>query len=246
MSDSEDNDNNSIASDNSSTFSDTDKNISKIDKDDDQPTELDDIIDDDAFDAPDDLNIENPELDPFDMPKSSIINEPSNTPIVKELGITLNNNTDLDTDDDQIDTDEEDSEEDEDTEEEDEDYNKKFSKDVVSDYIDLFHPESSTHNFDEVSALSMIKRDKNNNIIDNFHKTIPFMTKFEKAKILGLRATQLAEGAQPFIKVSDNIISSYLIAKMELDEKKIPFIIRRPIPNGGSEYWKVKDLEIIV
>ena len=28
-------------------------------------------------------------------------------------------------------------------------------------------------------------------------------------------------------------------------QKKIPFIIRRPIPNGGSEYWKVNDLKNI-
>jgi len=28
-------------------------------------------------------------------------------------------------------------------------------------------------------------------------------------------------------------------------ERKIPFIIRRPIPGGGSEYWKLSDLDII-
>ena len=27
--------------------------------------------------------------------------------------------------------------------------------------------------------------------------------------------------------------------------KKIPFIIRRPIPNGGTEYWKLQDLELL-
>ena len=32
---------------------------------------------------------------------------------------------------------------------------------------------------------------------------------------------------------------------MELNEKKIPFIIRRPLPNNSSEYWKLQDLEII-
>ena len=42
------------------------------------------------------------------------------------------------------------------------------------------------------------------------------------------------------------MIDSYLIAKIELQEKKIPFTIRRPIANGGSEYWNLKDLEILV
>jgi hypothetical protein len=32
---------------------------------------------------------------------------------------------------------------------------------------------------------------------------------------------------------------------MELKQKRIPFIIRRPLPNGGSEYWRVQDLEDI-
>ena len=71
------------------------------------------------------------------------------------------------------------------------------------------------------------------------------MTKFEKTKILVLRSSQLSEGAKPLIPISDEIISSYIIASMELKQKKIPFIIKRPIPNGASEYWKISDLEII-
>ena len=32
---------------------------------------------------------------------------------------------------------------------------------------------------------------------------------------------------------------------MELEQNKIPFIIRRPLPNGSSEYWRVQDLTIL-
>ena len=32
---------------------------------------------------------------------------------------------------------------------------------------------------------------------------------------------------------------------MELQEKKLPFIIKRPISNNKFEYWKLEDLEII-
>ena len=39
------------------------------------------------------------------------------------------------------------------------------------------------------------------------------------------------------------MLNGIRIAEKELEEKKIPFIIRRPLPNGGSEYWKVEDLE---
>jgi hypothetical protein len=41
------------------------------------------------------------------------------------------------------------------------------------------------------------------------------------------------------------MIDGNLIAEMELAQKTIPFIIRRPLCNGGSEYWKVDDLENI-
>ena len=41
------------------------------------------------------------------------------------------------------------------------------------------------------------------------------------------------------------MIDGYLIALKELEQKKIPFIIQRPLPNGGCEYWRLTDLEII-
>ena len=52
--------------------------------------------------------------------------------------------------------------------------------------------------------------------------------------------------AQVLFKMDNNVIDGYLIALKELEEKKIPFIIRRPIPNGGSEYWKLSELENII
>jgi hypothetical protein len=42
------------------------------------------------------------------------------------------------------------------------------------------------------------------------------------------------------------MIDGYLIAERELKEKRIPFILRRPLPGGGIEYWNVRDLEQIV
>ena len=71
------------------------------------------------------------------------------------------------------------------------------------------------------------------------------MTKYEKARILGQRAKQIETGSKPFLNVPENIIDGYIIAELELKEKKIPFIIRRPIPGGGFEYWHLRDLEII-
>lgn len=127
----------------------------------------------------------------------------------------------------------------------DEDYLKRFDNEVITNHMNKYHPESSTHNYEEVRMLSIVSKDSDGIINDANHKTLPFLTKFEKSKILGIRAKQIDDGAEPFIKVMPNIITGYTIAQMELIQKKIPFIIRRPLPNGNSEYWKVSDLELI-
>ena len=134
---------------------------------------------------------------------------------------------------------------DEDSDNEDENYLQKFSSEINTNYVSEFHPECLNHNYDEISALSKVTRDEFNIIIDPLHKTIPYLTKYEKALILGQRSKQIECGAKPLVKVPENIIDSYIIAELELQQKKIPFIIRRPLPNGGSEYWNLKDLEVI-
>ena len=130
-------------------------------------------------------------------------------------------------------------------EEDDEDYLQKFDKETRENYLLNQHPESLIHNYDEIYNLAKVQRNKENIIVDDLHKTIPILTKYEKTKILGLRAKQLNNGAIPYVKLNANIIDGYLIALKELEQKKIPFIIRRPLPSGASEYWHLQDLEII-
>lgn len=134
---------------------------------------------------------------------------------------------------------------DDDEDEDGEMYLKKFDKEVNENYIVNNHPECAMQNYDEILAMTKVVRDSDNIIIDDLHRTNPFLTKYERARILGQRAKQIETGATPFVKVPENIIDSYLIAEMELQQGRIPFIIRRPLPNGGSEYWKVNDLENI-
>jgi len=137
-------------------------------------------------------------------------------------------------------TDDEDDEDDDDNL-----YLQKFDNEITKNYINEFHPECLIHNYDEISKLTVVIRDSNNIIIDPLHKTIPFLTKYEKARILGQRAKQIETGARPFVNVPENVIDSYVIAELELQQKRIPFIIRRPIPGGACEYWNLKDLEVI-
>jgi len=138
-----------------------------------------------------------------------------------------------------------DYDDDDDDEEYNENYLQKFDKELTKNYIMDFHPECLNHNYDEIKSLSIVTRDQSNIVIDPLHKTLPFLTKYEQARVLGQRAKQIECGAKPLVKVPENIIDSYIIAKLELEQKKIPFIIRRPIPNGSCEYWNLKDLEMI-
>lgn len=128
---------------------------------------------------------------------------------------------------------------------EDEDYLQKFDKEIRENYILNYHPETQINNYDEIYNLTKVQRNKDNVIVDDLHKTVPILTKFEKTKILGVRAKQLNNGAKPMITLKNPVIDGYLIALKELEEKKIPVIIRRPLPNNTSEYWNLKDLEII-
>jgi DNA-directed RNA polymerase subunit K/omega len=76
-------------------------------------------------------------------------------------------------------------------------------------------------------------------------RTYPFLTNYEKTKIIGLRANQLSKGSFPYIKVPEHIIDVKDIARLELEQKRLPFIIKRPLPNGTFEYWKLADLIIL-
>ncbi len=132
----------------------------------------------------------------------------------------------------------------EDGEDDDDQMYKKLSQVFQKkEYILNLHPEVMQINFDELLALSNVVRDAEGRIIDPLHQTIPFLTKYERTKILGVRSKQLNCGAKPFIKKTEDMIDGYTIAVQELKEGKIPFIIRRPLPNGASEYWKIDDLE---
>jgi len=146
----------------------------------------------------------------------------------------------------QIDISEDDDDYDEDEDDDDENYLQKFDESLKTNVIEKHHPELIVHNHHEVEAMTRIVRDENGNIIDPLHKTMPFITKFEKARLLGERAKQINAGAQPMVKVDEDIIDGYLIALKEYQEKKIPMIICRPLPNGGCEYWKLQDLDLIV
>jgi len=76
--------------------------------------------------------------------------------------------------------------------------------------------------------------------------TRPILTKYEKTSILGQRAQQILNGSNILVDIKTLKIKNPLeIARKELKEGLIPFIVRRPLPNGTYEDWKVSDLKDI-
>jgi len=80
---------------------------------------------------------------------------------------------------------------------------------------------------------------------DANHRTYPFLTNFERTKIIGLRANQISRGSVPFVSVPKHITDVRDIARLELEQKRLPYLIKRPLPNGTFEYWRLCDLLIL-
>jgi DNA-directed RNA polymerase subunit K/omega len=84
---------------------------------------------------------------------------------------------------------------------------------------------------------------KNYDLLKQGNRTKNKLTKYEVTKIIGVRSEMLAAGARPLINVPKHVTDVQEIAEIELEQRKIPFIIRREI-SGGYEYWKIEDMVI--
>ena len=73
--------------------------------------------------------------------------------------------------------------------------------------------------------------------------TTRYMTKYEKARVLGTRALQISMNAPVMVDVAGET-DPLKIANKELRERKIPLIIRRYLPDGSYEDWPIRDLII--
>lgn len=70
----------------------------------------------------------------------------------------------------------------------------------------------------------------------------PRLTRFERARIIGARALQLALGAPPFIPLDPKIKDPMTLARMELEAKALPISIRRVLPDGEYQDIPITDL----
>ena len=207
------------------------------------PEELDKIPDDEQQEEPEDseqdeqedqedIELEDDDDDDDDVDEEQeVLQKTKKTSSAEPSGSIMFDNDDL-----------------EDSEDEDYEYDEDMFKriDENRQSYTYLHAESRIINKEELAILTKTVRDDQGFIVDNLHTTIPWITKYEFSKILGQRIKQLNEGNKPYITVDTSVqMDNYNIAEQEIREKKVPFIIKRPMPNGGCEYWKLEDLQII-
>jgi DNA-directed RNA polymerases I, II, and III subunit RPABC2 len=94
------------------------------------------------------------------------------------------------------------------------------------------------------------RKDIENELIKTPGRTTrPYFTKYEYTVLLATRAQQLADGSKPLVdlvglKMSDPMFV-WVVAKREILQRKLPFLIRRQMPNGSAEYWSAQEMEIM-
>jgi DNA-directed RNA polymerase subunit K/omega len=78
-------------------------------------------------------------------------------------------------------------------------------------------------------------------------KTLPVMTKYELAALLGTRMEQLALGAPSTLPKEEleKLHNVQDIAKEELRTKRIPLVVTRSLPNTSLEDWNANDLACV-
>ena len=124
-------------------------------------------------------------------------------------------------------------------------YKKDFGNELLR-----FHPEARVDTIESVALDIMLT-----NVPPSFanadgqadakHRSAPFLTQFERTKILGFRTNQLSLGARPYIAVPNHITDLREIARLELEARRLPFILKRPMPDGTFEKWRLSDLLIL-
>ncbi|KAI5284932.1 DNA-directed RNA polymerases I II and III subunit RPABC2 [Ascosphaera aggregata] len=89
------------------------------------------------------------------------------------------------------------------------------------------------------SKLLLQQREKK--VPNDQRTTTPYMTKYERARVLGTRALQISMNA-PILVDLEGETDPLQIALKELAQKKIPLIVRRYLPDGWYEDWTCEEL----
>lgn len=97
--------------------------------------------------------------------------------------------------------------------------------------------------YSEADAQVRVKTTKELAIPKEDRTTTPYMTKYERARVLGTRALQISLNAPVLVDIEGET-DPLQIAMKELAQRKIPLVIRRYLPDGSYEDWGCDELII--
>jgi len=95
---------------------------------------------------------------------------------------------------------------------------------------------------EEQGEGTMIVEDPRQLVVQKERIATKFLTKYERARVLGARALQISKNAPLMVDIEPGEWDPLKIAEKELLSRKIPFIIRRYMPDGSFEDWKLDEL----
>ena len=150
--------------------------------------------------------------------------------------------------------------------EEDYDYNDEGENDELleeqvddneEDFLDNIKVDNENEAGIDESSMMVIDSNFNNNSNNSNNNTnsnttntsntikitTRYLTKYERARLLGTRALQLSMNAPPLVEL-DGETDPLKIAAKELRERKLPLIVRRYLPDGSFEDWSLDELII--
>lgn len=189
--------------------------------------------------------------DESEIDKELSINEASSVSSLEESeyeNLSDNENEEINDNDEPEETDEtEESEEESDAQSEAEDVGEGDEENCFYKYVSKKKKNIDDDEDDEEEEALVF--DDDNKVFDEIVKpeervTKPFLTKFERVRLLGDRAKQLSLGAKPMLKNTE-LLNPKEIARLELEKKVIPLIIERTLPNGKKERWNISELSIV-
>lgn len=127
----------------------------------------------------------------------------------------------------------------------------KMADDDMEGYDDDLDEVEEEDPFEDVDDLEPTEDTENIEILPTAEEsqeptkriTTPYMTKYERARVLGTRALQISMGAPVMVELEGQT-DPLQIAMKELKARKIPIIIRRYLPDGSHEDWAIDELII--
>ena len=126
-----------------------------------------------------------------------------------------------------------------DSDQEPKDFDDEDDENEEDDDMEIVDPEDEGNKEDEDDQYGIRRGQRKGPDAERI--TSRFMTKYERARILGSRALQISKNAPLMVDPGEES-DPYKLAEMELDRKRVPFIVRRYLPDGSYEDWKVSEL----